>query len=294
MASIPLRVWFAAARPKTLWAGICPVVAGTAMAYEAGGLHVPSSICALLGAILIQVGANFANDYFDYVQGADRSDRIGPVRVTQAGLVPPQAMLVGAILVFIAACAPGLYIVYRGGWPFVIIGLTSIACGILYTAGPVALGYIGLGDLFVLVFFGPVAVGGTFYVQALRINGDVIVAGIAAGLFSVAILTVNNLRDIEQDRRAGKRTLAVRYGRRFARAEFIAAVFIASVVIPVHFFIAHRNPRLLLPMITLAAAMPTIYTVLRRVEGPVLNDALAATGKLLLMWTVLFAIGWIS
>jgi 1,4-dihydroxy-2-naphthoate octaprenyltransferase len=147
-----------AARPKTLPAGAAPVVIGTAMAWADGGLHVVSALCALLGSLLIQIGTNFANDYFDGSRGTDAADRLGPTRVTQAGLVSPKAMSLATALTFLLACVPGLYLVWRGGWPFIVIGLLSILCGILYTAGPYPLGYLGLGDLFVLIFFGPVAV----------------------------------------------------------------------------------------------------------------------------------------
>jgi len=281
-----------AARPKTLPAGAAPVVIGTAMAWADGGMHVASALCALLGSILIQVGTNFANDYFDGSKGTDTPDRLGPTRVTQTGLVSPKAMRLATALAFALACVPGLYLVWRGGWPFIVIGLLSILCGILYTGGPYPLGYLGLGDLFVLIFFGPVAVVGTYYVQALSINPWVVVAGVAAGLFSVAILTVNNLRDVEQDRRAGKRTLPVRFGRSFARWEYVCAVVGASGVIPVGLCVATGRWGVLVSMLVLLLAAPTIRVVITRTDGPALNAALAATGKLLLMFSLLFSVGW--
>jgi len=282
-----------AARPKTLWAAVAPVLMGTAMAWQAGGFHVVAAGCALLGAVLIQVGTNFANDYFDHVKGADTPDRLGPTRVTQTGLVSPGAMRCATALTFGLACIPGLYIVLRGGWVFAAIGLAAILSGILYTAGPYPLGYLGLGDLFVLVFFGPVAVGGTHYVQALELGADVLLAGVAAGLFSVAILTVNNLRDIDQDRRAGKRTLPVRFGRTFAKGEYLAALIVGGLAVPA--VLALRSGRwwVLLSAAVLPAALPTVRTVLTRVDGPALNGALAATGKLLLVFAGLFALGWL-
>jgi len=286
------RIWLAAMRPKTLPAAIAPVVVGTAMAAKAGGLHLPSALCALLGALLIQVGTNFANDYADCVKGADQPDRLGPLRVTQAGLVTPAAMRAATAAAFLAACLPGLYIVYRGGWPFIAIGLASIACGILYTAGPFPLGYIGLADIFVLVFFGPVAVGGTYYVQTRGLTLDVVLAGLAAGLISVAILTVNNLRDIEQDRRANKKTLAVRFGRGFARLEYAGALALAAIAVPAILYFHSGRIAILLPVFALAAAVSPLRTVLTCTDGPRLNAALAGTGKLLLLWSLLFSMGW--
>jgi len=283
-------IWFQAARPKTLPAGSAPVVLGTAMALEAGKLHLPSALCALAGSLLIQIGTNFANDYFDHAKGADTADRLGPTRATQAGLVSPSAMRLATVLAFGLALLPGLYIVWRGGWPFVAIGLLSIMCGILYTAGPYPLGYLGLGDLFVLIFFGPVAVGGTYYVQALQLNPQVLLAGLAAGLLSVAILTVNNLRDIDQDRQARKMTLPARFGRSFGRAEYALALAGAIVAIPV--ILSFHRPSVLLALLAAAPAARTLRVVATTTDGPALNEALAATGKVLLVFSILFSIGW--
>lgn len=296
-------VWISAARPKTLPAAVAPVLIGTAIAYaDAGSIHALSLLCTLLGAILIQIGTNFANDYYDFVKGADTAERIGPVRATQAGLVSPSAMRSAYLLLFALALLPGAYIVYRGGWPFVVIGLVSIACGILYTGGPFPLGYLGLGDIFVLVFFGPVAVGGTYFLHTLRITPehvgltpfDVLIAGLAPGLISVALLTVNNLRDIEQDRVGGKRTLAVRFGRTFARVEYANCIVLAGVVVPLYFsFASGRFLFLLVPVCVLAAGVKPLRVVFTEVDGSSLNDALAATGKLLLVFSLVFALGWV-
>jgi len=291
-ANPALSIWFQAARPKTLAAGIAPVVVGTAMAAADARFHALSAFCAFAGAILIQIGANFANDYFDAVKGCDTEERIGPVRAVQAGLVSPGAMRWAAGIVFLAACAPGLYIVWRGGWPFVAIGLVSILCGVLYTGGPYPLGYLGLGDLFVLVFFGPVAVGGTYYVQALALPPEAVIAGLAPGLFSVAILTVNNLRDIEQDRQAGKKTLPVRLGRTFARVEYVVSIIAACTIIPLSLAWRTGHWGAMASILVLVAAPPTIRTVLEKTDGPPLNDALARTGRLLLLFAFLFSAGW--
>lgn len=284
------KVWILAARPKTLGAGIAPVLVGTALAAGDRALHWPSALCALLGSLLIQVGTNYANDYFDFVKGADTADRIGPTRATQAGLVSPRAMWRATACVFLLACIPGAYLVWRCGWPLVAIGLASIACGILYTGGPLPLGYLGLGDLFVLVFFGPVAVGGTYYVQALTLTPPVMLAGLAPGLFSVAILTVNNLRDVEQDRVGGKRTLAVRFGVIFARWEYAVSLFCGAVVIP--FVLQCMTGRYVgLAAFSFVPAWFAIRTAFASRDGAVLNQLLATTGRLLLLFSVLFGIG---
>jgi len=293
MEGTNVSVWLLAARPKTLWAGIAPVIMGTAIAYDAGYFHALSALCALLGSLFIQVGTNYANDYFDFVKGTDTAERIGPTRATQAGLVSPGQMLCATVIVFALAVVTGLYLVYRGGWPILTIGAVSIACGVLYTGGPYPLGYAGLGDLFVLVFFGPVAVGGTYYVQAQHLTPIPLIAGLAAGLFSVALLTVNNLRDVEGDRKAGKRTLAVRFGVRFAQAEYVAALVVAALVVPVYLSWVTQAHRLVLAScLTLVAAGPSLWAVFR-VTGPALNAALASTGKLLLLFSLLFSIGWV-
>lgn len=292
MALSQSRIWILAARPKTLTAAAAPVIIGSAMAWEVGALHVASAIAALIGALLIQIGTNFANDYFDYCKGTDEGERLGPMRVTQAGLVSPGSMKRATIIVFGLAVLIGIFLVYRGGWPIVIIGLLSILFGVLYTGGPYPLGYNGLGDIFVLIFFGPVAVGGTYYVQALGITGPVMLAGLAPGLFSVAILTVNNLRDLETDRRSGKKTLAVRLGKTFSVAEYIGCILLACAV-PVTLYLWHdSHPWVMLSSCIALVAIPSFKSVCTD-SGKVLNDTLAATGRLLFMFSILFSIGWL-
>jgi len=262
------------------------------MAYEAGGFHLLSCLAALVGAILIQIGTNFANDYYDFKKGTDEGERLGPTRVTQSGMVSPTTMKKATYYVFALALISGIYLVFRGGWPIVIIGLSSILFGILYTGGPYPLGYNGLADIFVLIFFGPVAVGGTYYVQTLDINNIVLLAGLSPGLFSVAILTVNNLRDIDNDKRAGKRTLAVRFGATFSRVEYTVSVLI-GILIPtvVAFFILDKY-YLLISLITLIVIIPILKKVYT-IKGRELNNVLASTGKALLIYSVLFSIGWL-
>ncbi len=290
----PAKIWLMAARPKTLAAGLTPVLIGSAMAQAAGGFHLTAALCAALGALLIQIGTNFANDYFDFVKGTDTEERIGPKRATQAGLVSPRTMLVATVLVFGLAFVPGAYLVYRGGWPILAIGVVSVLCGVLYTGGPFPLGYLGLGDLFVLVFFGPVAVGGTYYVQTLSLSNDVLIAGLMPGLFSTAILTVNNLRDADTDVRTGKRTLAVRLGKTFARWEYLFCVVAAGVILPMYLCIqAGGHWFALASCAALLPALPLMRNVFTSNDGVVLNDTLAGTGKTLLLFSVLFSVGWV-
>ncbi len=285
--------WLQAARPKTLPAGAAPVVMGTAMAAAAGGLHVPAALCALVGALLIQVGTNYANDYYDFIKGTDTEARVGPTRATAAGLVTPQQMRTAMVLVLMLALLPGAYLIYRGGWPILAVGLLSIVFAVGYTGGPFPLAYLGLGDVFVLFFFGPVAVGGTYYVQTLTLPPEVIVAGLAPGLISTAILTVNNLRDLEGDRTAGKNTLAVRFGAAFARMEFLGALLLACLAVPLALALWRTEHwPVLLAAITLLPASPVVRTVYTQ-HGAPLNEALAGTGKLVVIFAVLFSIGWL-
>jgi 1,4-dihydroxy-2-naphthoate octaprenyltransferase len=287
------NTWLLASRPKTLWAGIAPVLMGSSVAFADGVFHWASALAALLCAILIQVGTNFANDYFDFVHGADTTERLGPTRATQAGLVKPGTMKKAFIVTFSLAFIIGIYLIWRGGWPILMIGVFSILFGILYTGGPYPLGYNGLGDIFVLIFFGPVAVGGTYYVQALQINYIVLPAGLAPGLISVALLTVNNLRDINTDRNSGKRTLAVRFGANFARMEYLFCI-VAACLLPAGLSIINGgNYYSAITIFVLLFALPGIKTVFRESGSPVLNEVLARTGKMLLIYSMVFSIGWI-
>jgi len=288
-----LKIWLLASRPKTLPAGVVPVIIGAALAYDTGVFHWLSFVCALIGSILIQIGANFSNDLFDHLKKTDDTDRIGPMRVTQAGLVTPMQMKTATFVVFFAALIIGIYLVYRGGWPIVIIGLSSILFAMLYTGGPKPLGYVGLGDLFVLIYYGPVAVVGTYYVITLDFNTTVLLAGIPPGMFSTAILTVNNLRDIDSDRRTGKRTLAVRFGRQFARVEYIVMIFGACLFPVILFAYSGEHFGGMAALLTLIPAVPAFRRVLTQTSGEILNNSLAETGRLLLIYGVLFSIGWL-
>jgi 1,4-dihydroxy-2-naphthoate polyprenyltransferase len=288
-----IKVWLLAARPKTLPAAAAPVIMGMAMAVEAEALHVPAAVCAMLAALLIQIGTNLANDYFDFVKGTDTEDRLGPTRATQAGLATPAQMRNAMVLTFVLAFCIGLYLVYRGGWPILLVGVLSILFGVLYTGGPLPLGYIGVADFFVLVFFGPVAVGGTYYVQTLELPWYVVVAGLGPGFLSTAILTVNNLRDIAGDRRAGKKTLAARFGKAFARGEYVFCVATATVIVPTALVLGLRAHHALLAVVlTGIAAVPLVRRVYTA-EGRPLNGVLAGTGKLTLLYSILFSAGWL-
>ncbi|MDF1544847.1 MAG: 1,4-dihydroxy-2-naphthoate polyprenyltransferase [bacterium] len=293
MTQSRLQVWISAARPKTLWAAVAPVLIGSAMAIEAGGAHLLSALAAGFGAVMIQIGTNFANDYFDFKTGADSGHRLGPVRATQAGLVSPSTMKRATAIAFALAFLAGMYLVYRGGWPIVIVGLLSILFGILYTAGPFPLAYTGLADPFVLIFFGPVAVGGTFFVQTISINSSVLVAGLAPGFFSVAILTVNNLRDVTSDSGNQKKTLAVRFGKTFSRFEYLICIVFAAATPVALLLTGSGKPYSLSASLALLATIPSIRAVFRLSDSPQLNEVLASTGKLLLLYSLLFSLGWL-
>ncbi len=285
--------WLLAARPKTLWASVAPVLVGTAIAYGDGLHHWPSAFIALVCAVLIQIGTNFANDYFDYQKGADTAERQGPLRLTQAGLVTPQAMKRATALVFLMACIGALSLIMRGGLPIILIGALCILSGILYTGGPYPYGYHGLGDLICMVFFGPVAVGGTYYVQALEIHPLVVVAGLGPGLLITAILTVNNLRDIEDDRKVGKRTLAVCFGKTFTRWEYTLLVVLGASIPVLLYLNTGQRISSLLTLLVIPLAWPAFKTLRARTDGPALNPALAYTARLPLIYSALFTVGWL-
>ena len=293
MLNQSLKNWLLAIRPKTLPAAVAPVLMGTAMALGDGIGHIPAALVCLLTALLLQIGTNLANDYYDFQKGADTQERVGPTRVTQAGLIPPDQVKAAFIGIFALAVLASIYLVTRGGWPIAVLGVAAILSGIFYTAGRYPLGYMGLGDLLVFFFFGPVAVAGTYYVQSLELNAAIIFAGFAPGLMSVAILTVNNLRDIDSDRKSGKNTLAVRFGRGFALSEYLFCV-LGACVVPVFIYMFIEDHVLILVSSAISlAVIPTIKTVLTRTEGVALNTALASTARLLLIYSVLFAAGWL-
>ncbi len=222
-----LSVWIGAARPRTLPAAVAPVLAASALAWRDGDFVAPAALACLAFALLIQIGTNFANDYYDFLQGADTAERVGPRRAVASGWVTPAVMKRAMVAVFALAFAVGLTLLGYGGWPLLVIGVASILCGIAYTGGPYPLGYNGLGDVFVLVFFGLVAVGATYFVQTGVVTSEAWIIGVGVGALAANILVVNNYRDVETDARAGKRTLVVRFGRAFARVQFAAGHVLA-------------------------------------------------------------------
>lgn len=284
----PLRPWLLAARPATLWAAVAPVAVGSACAVAMEGFRLLPALAALLGAVLLQVGANYANDLFDFEKGADTEERLGPVRAVQAGLVEPRQMAVATTLVFGAAAGVGLYLFAVAGWPVLAFGTASILAGLAYTAGPAPLAYHGLGDLFVLVFFGFVAVVGTTFVQVLALPPLAFWASVPVGSLITAILVVNNLRDRATDERAGKRTLAVRFGDRGARAELVLLLVMAYVT-PLVMLAAGQTGRwILLPWLV----APMAVGIARQAftwHGRELNRTLAATARHALLFGLLFA-----
>jgi 1,4-dihydroxy-2-naphthoate octaprenyltransferase len=285
----PLRTWIAAARLRTLPAAVVPVVVGTACAAASGGVALGPALAALGGALAIQIGTNFANDVFDAERGADGPDRIGPLRAVAAGLVTPGAMKRAMIAAFGVATLLGVYLVAVAGWPVVAIGVASVVSGIAYTGGPWPLGYHGLGDLFVLVFFGFVAVCGTAFVQLGRVPDLAIAASVPVGALATAILVVNNLRDRATDERAGKRTLAVRLGRRGALIEYTALVAIAYAVPAV--LAAGGRLAVALPLLSAPIGAARVRALIAAGDGPAFNHCLAATAQLLLLFGGLFAAG---
>ncbi len=334
------RIWLSAARPKTLPAAAAPVVLGTAFAVADGAFHAGAALCALAGALLIQVGTNYANDAEDSARGADTAERVGPRRAVNEGWVTAAQMRTAAALAFGAAFLSGLFLVWRGGWPILALGLVAIASGYAYTKGRYALAYTGLADVFVLVFFGPVAVGGTYLVQALALPAWVLVAGIGPGALATAILIANNVRDVEQDRAANKRTLVVRFGREFGIGLYMMC-FVAALWVPLFAWQGWRHlvtreqaatlksmaerfaaiPRpapgdiaayaaeradvlarlpgttahvgALAACLVAAVAAPLLVIALRRSHGAAAGPILGRTAAVLLVYSLVFAIGWV-
>jgi len=292
-AADSFSIWIQAARPKTLPAAISPVLLGTAFAIANNAFHALAFVCAMLGAMLIQIGTNFANDYQDFSRGADTKARKGPLRVTQARLVSTEAMKRATVIAFSLAFIAGIYLIVRGGWPILVVGLLSIASGVAYTAGRYALAYTGMADLFVLVFFGPVAVGGTYFVQALALPPEVIVAGFGPGLLATAILLANNVRDINEDRAANKRTLVVRLGRGFGVGFYAMCILGASLIpLTLILWVSGRSWALLATAVALGLGMPLASTLQGTDDPMVLNPLLGKTAQLLLIYCLAFAAGW--
>ncbi len=298
------RAWLMAARPQTLPAAFAPVIVGVGLALDAGVFAPLPAVAALVGAALIQIGTNFANDYYDAVQGADTEDREGFTRVVASGLIEPNEVKRAMWFTFAAAILVGTYLVAVGGVPILVIGLASVAAGIAYTGGPYPLGYHGLGDLFVFVFFGVIAVVGTYYVQAASLAAGTfpigvppntvtlatVVASLPIAALSTNVLVINNVRDREEDAETGKRTLAVRFGYGFSRVQFLALLGLAYLV-PFWFLLVGYGVAVLLPLVTLPIAVGLARTVGSETSGEALNPALETAGKLLAAYAAAFAVG---
>jgi len=284
-----LKVWTQASRPKTLIASASPVLVGAALALNTGLFDLTAFLFTMATALCIQIGTNFANDYFDFVKGADTSARKGPLRVTQAGLVSLREIKVATAITFILAALFGCYLIWHSSIAIAFLLALSILFGIIYTGGPYPLAYLGLGELFVFIFFGPIAVASTFYLQTQQFSWEAVLAGIPLGALSSAILVVNNLRDIEEDRAAGKKTLSVRFGKAFGKFQFTLAIFLAFIPLP---FFFRKNPFSMLAVMALLPALSVLLAILKNKDPLLLNEALAKTARLLFIYTLLFCIGW--
>jgi 1,4-dihydroxy-2-naphthoate octaprenyltransferase len=284
-----MNSWILASRLKTLPAAISPVIVGVSLAVHDSEFHLFTAFMTLLAAILIQIGANFANDVYDFLKGSDREDRLGPIRATQSGLISPENMKKGMWLVFTLAICVGFYLASIGGWPIVCIGLISIASGIAYTGGPYPLGYHGWGDVFVFIFFGIIAVPGTYYLQTGFVSDYSILFGIPLGALSTAILIVNNLRDADTDVKSGKRTLAVRFGKSFVKMEYIVMMILAFAI-PIYILQLWDEFSLYIILFLIPISIRHIQSLYSE-TGESLNLVLVNTAKFLFHFSILLSIG---
>lgn len=285
-----LQVWVLAIRPRTLPAAVSPVLVGSAAAAAEQAFRLFPALAALCGALLIQIGVNLANDYFDHVKGVDTGERLGPVRVTQSGLISPGRVRAGMAVTFLLAAGVGLYLILVAGWPVLAIGCASILAALLYSGGPYPLASHGLGDLFSFFFFGPVAVCGAYYVQALTLSLLPVLLSLSVGFLVAAILVVNNLRDIPTDSKVGKRTLAVILGPRKSRVEFVMLLGAAYGLLVFQWLAGMLTPWVLLPFISAPAAVMLARSLWVR-TGAALNRSLAGTAGLTLLFSLLLSLG---
>lgn len=285
-----VQVWVYAFRPKTLVIGICPVVMGATLAIGQGIFNPLMFLFTLLTTLAIQIGTNLANDYFDFVKRADTQERKGFMRVTQAGLVAPVTMKKAMMAAFAIACMSGSYLIWQGGLPIALLLAISIALGVLYTGGPFPLAYLGLGELFAFLFFGPIAVLGTFFLQTGTLSQEAFIMGISPGAFAMAFLIVNNVRDIEEDRLANKKTLAVRFGKTFGKCQYLFSILLSLV--PILFFY-RDHPFSLLTLLILLPAMPLMRSMAGNQDPRLLNPLFVKTGQLQWLFTLLCCIGWL-
>ncbi len=291
MTSRKLSIWLDAARPKTLAAALVPVMVGAALAWNDGLFRLDTSAVALFCAFTIQIGTNFANDYFDFIKGADTDDRVGFQRATATGLISSRAMLTATIITMSIAFLAGLYLVWVGGFVILIIGILSLLFGVLYTGGPFPLGYNGLGDLFVFIFFGFVAVMGTYYVNALEWSMISFWASIPVGALAVNILVINNLRDVEQDKVAGKNTLGVIFGETSLKVEYLLMALLSYPVLFYFYSLDGFSPWIFLPLLTLPFLLVIFYDIQNHKNKAELNQTLEQTAQFMILFGVLFTAG---
>ena len=284
-------IWLTAVRPKTLPAVIVPVLVGSAFAFHDAKFSFLALTLALLFGLAVQVTTNFANDLFDYIKGADTDKRRGPIRVTQAGLVTVSEMKQALAIVICFAALIGLGLILQGGIPILFIVAVSILLAVLYTGGPYPLAYLGLGDIFVFIFFGPVALGATYYLHTGALTPELLAAGSALGMISTAILAVNNIRDHDADRNAFKKTLVVRFGLTFGRLEYAALLLGAGLLPILSNSLRQRHPGTMLAAVFLVFSIPVIKRVLSTNDSETLNQALANTGELLMLYGFFFSLG---
>lgn len=284
------KSWLLASRPKTLPASAVPVIVGSSIAVYDSKFIFSAAIIALFCSLLIQIATNFVNDLYDFLVGTDKKDRKGPTRALASGLLSAKEMKAGIFITFGVAFLLGLYLVYLGGWIILVIGILSIIAGIAYTAGPFPLAYNGLGDVFVFLFFGFVGTVGTYYVQALEITPFVFWASIPVGALVTNILVVNNFRDIEEDSKAGKNTLAVLFGKTFTRIQYITFMIVSYLVPVVAYFTYKQSLFMFLPLLTIPLSF-RLVSMIFRYEGKSLNITLELTAKLSAIYGILFAIG---
>ena len=291
MSNSGIKGWVTAARPKTLPAALGPILPGAALAWSKGSFKLLPVIAALTAAMLLQIAVNIANDYFDFIHGIDTPDRVGPTRAAAGGLLSLKSMRMSMVLITVLILTIGVYLVYIAGLPILFIGLASVISVYLYSAGPFPLSTNALGDLFVFLFFGPAAVCGTYYVQTLSLNIEIILYSVSVGLLITAILVVNNYRDIETDTAGGKRTLAVVLGEKLTRLEYSILVLIAYLIPPALVFLNDASPRVLLSLIPAPLWVPLFRDINGRAHGQALNKTLAGTAKMGLLFSVLLSLG---
>jgi 1,4-dihydroxy-2-naphthoate octaprenyltransferase len=287
-----LDVWIKASRPRTLPAALAPVAVGTCLAAGvANQFDILILAATVIGALFIQIGTNLSNDYSDARRGADTDDRLGPVRVTAGGLVPPKYVLYATWVAFLIAALAGIYLVVEAGWELLLIGAASIVAGVLYTGGPRPYGYVGLGEVFVFLFFGVVAVTGSYFVQTSEFSWKAVILSVPVGLLACAVLMVNNTRDMDTDRRAGKNTLAVRLGRERMRTVFALTLYVSFALVPVIWLVTGLTAWINLALLGLPLVPPLARTVRERTDGAALNRALGDTARLELVFCVLLSVG---